>query len=225
VLEVTHARDRGERLRAEKGINLPGVELDIPALTPQDLAALDFAAAHADCIGYSFVQRPEDVVQLQQELARRRRGTPLPPVVLKIETALAVRNLPRLIVTAGGRQPLAVMIARGDLAVEIGLARLSEIQEQILWICEAAHVPVIWATQVLDSLVRDGAASRSEATDAAMGQRAECVMLNKGPHQVEAIRFLDEVLRRMDRHQHKKSPRLGPLGSWSEPQTLPEALA
>jgi pyruvate kinase len=113
------------------------------------------------------VQRPEDVVQLQQELARRRRGTPLPPVVLKIETALAVRNLPRLIVTAGGRQPLAVMIARGDLAVEIGLARLSEIQEQILWICEAAHVPVIWATQVLDSLVRDGAASRSEATDAA----------------------------------------------------------
>ena len=225
VLEVTHARDRGERLRAEKGINLPGVELDIPALTAQDLEALDFVAAHADCIGYSFVQRPEDVVQLQQELARRRRGKPLPPVVLKIETALAVRNLPRLIVTAGGRQPVAVMIARGDLAVEIGLARLSEIQEQILWICEAAHVPVIWATQVLDSLVRDGAASRSEATDAAMGQRAECVMLNKGPHQVEAIRFLDEVLRRMDRHQLKKSPRLAPLGSWSEPQTLPAALA
>ena len=86
-------------------------------------------------------------------------------------------------------------------------------------------MPVIWATQVLDSLVRDGAASRSEATDAAMGQRAECVMLNKGPHQVEAIRFLDEVLRRMDRHQLKKSPRLAPLGSWSEPQTLPQALA
>lgn len=221
VLEVTTARDRGERLRPEKGINLPGVELDIPALTPQDLVDLDFVAAHADCIGYSFVQRPEDVVRLQRELARRRPGKALPPVVLKIETALAVRNLPRLIVTAGGRQPVAVMIARGDLAVEIGLARLSEVQEQILWICEAAHVPVIWATQVLDSLVRDGAASRSEATDAAMGQRAECVMLNKGPHQVEAVAFLDEVFRRMDAHQHKKSPRLSPLDSWREPQTLP----
>jgi pyruvate kinase len=117
------------------------------------------------------------------------------------------------------------MIARGDLAVEIGLARLSEVQEQILWICEAAHVPVIWATQVLDSLVRDGAASRSEATDAAMGQRAECVMLNKGPHQVEAVAFLDEVFRRMDAQQHKKSPRLSPLDSWREPQTLPAGLA
>ena len=79
------------------------------------------------------------------------------------------------------------MIARGDLAVEIGLARLSEIQEHILWICEAAHVPVVWATQVLERLVKDGAARRAEATDAAMGQRAECVMLNKDPHQVEAI--------------------------------------
>lgn len=66
----------------------------------------------------------------------------------------------------------------------------------------------------------EGAASRGEATDAAMGQRAECVMLNKGPHQVEAIAFLDDVLRRMDRHQYKKAARLAPLGSWTEPQTL-----
>ena len=220
VLEVVHARDRGERLRAEKGINLPSVDLAIEPLTPKDLADLDFVAAHADCVGYSFVQRPRDVVRLQRELARRRPGRPLLPVVLKIETSLAVRNLPRLIVAAGGRQPVAVMIARGDLAVEIGLGRLSEIQEQILWICEAAHVPVVWATQVLERLVKDGAASRGEATDAAMGQRAECVMLNKGPHQVEAIAFLDDVLRRMDRHQHKKAARLAPLGSWTEPQTL-----
>jgi pyruvate kinase len=220
VVEVVHARDRGERLRAEKGINLPSVDLAIDPLTPRDLADLDFVAAHADCVGYSFVQRPSDVVRLQRALARRRPGRPLLPVVLKIETALAVRNLPRLIVAAGARQPVAVMIARGDLAVEIGLGRLSEVQEQILWICEAAHVPVVWATQVLERLVKDGAASRGEATDAAMGQRAECVMLNKGPHQVEAIAFLDDVLRRMDRHQHKKAARLAPLGSWSEPQTL-----
>jgi pyruvate kinase len=220
VVEVIHARDRGERLRPEKGINLPSVDLAIAPLTAKDLVDLDFVATHADCVGYSFVQRPSDVTRLQRELSRRRPGRPLLPVILKIETSLAVRNLPRLIVAAGGRQPVAVMIARGDLAVEIGLARLSEIQEQILWICEAAHVPVVWATQVLERLVKDGAASRGEATDAAMGQRAECVMLNKGPHQVEAIKFLDDVLRRMDRHQHKRAPRLGPLGSWTESQTL-----
>lgn len=222
TLEVFSARDRGERLKPEKGINLPGVELAIPPLTSKDLEDLDFVAAHADSVGYSFVQRPHDVVHLQQELARRRPGRPPMPLVLKIETALAVRNLPRLIVTAGGSGPVAVMIARGDLAVEIGHSRLSEVQEQILWICEAAHVPVIWATQVLESLVKDGAPSRGETTDAAMGQRAECVMLNKGPHQVDAIAYLDEILRRMDRHQHKKSSRLGPLQSWSEPQTLSE---
>jgi pyruvate kinase len=220
LLEVTHARDKGERLKPEKGINLPNGELDIPPLTEKDLADLDFVAANADCIGFSFVRRPSDIIQLQEELARRRPDKPPQALILKIETPLAVRNLPRLIVQAGGHQPIAVMIARGDLAVEIGLSRLSEIQEEILWICEAAHVPVVWATQVLDNMVRDGIATRAEATDAAMGQRAECVMLNKGPHLVEAIAFLDEVLRRMDRHQTKKTARLTPLQSWAEPQTL-----
>ncbi len=220
VLEVFSARDKGERLRPEKGLNVPGIDLGIPPLTAKDLEDLDFVARYADCVGCSFVQRPGDVVRVRRELARRRRGRRPQPLVLKIETAEAVRNLPRLIVRAGGGGPLAVMIARGDLAVEIGLGRLSEIQEQILWICEAAHVPVVWATQVLDGMVRDGIASRGEATDAAMGQRAECVMLNKGPHVVKAIRFLDEVLRRMDRHQLKKSPKLSPLRSWSEPQAL-----
>jgi len=220
VLEVTSAREKGERLRPEKGINLPGVDLGIEPLTNKDLADLDFVAEHADCVGYSFVQRPSDIVRLQDELARRRPGKPPLAMILKIETPLAVRNLPRLIVQAGGSQPIAVMIARGDLAVEIGLSRLSEVQEEILWICEAAHVPVVWATQVLDNMVKDGIASRAEATDAAMAQRAECVMLNKGPHMVEAIAFLDEILHRMDRHQRKKSARLTPLSSWSEPQVL-----
>jgi hypothetical protein len=90
-------------------------------------------------------------------------------------------------VAAAGRQPFAVMIARGDLAVEIGYERLAEMQEEILWICEAAHVPVIWATQVLERLVKKGTPSRAEMTDAAMGERAECVMLNKGPYLAEAV--------------------------------------
>ena len=100
---------------------------------------------------------------------------------------------------------VGVMIARGDLAVECGYQRLAEVQEEILWICEAAHVPVIWATQVLESLAKEGVPSRSEITDAAAGVRAECVMLNKGPHILLALDFLGDVLARMKGHQTKKS--------------------
>jgi pyruvate kinase len=104
-----------------------------------------------------------------------------------------------------------VMIARGDLAVEMGYGRLAEVQEEILWMCEAAHLPVIWATQVLETLAKKGRPSRAEVTDAAMAVRAECVMLNKGPYIVEAVEFLDGVLRRMQEHQSKKSPMLRAL--------------
>lgn len=220
ALLVTRAKPKGYKLKPEKGVNLPGAELAIPALTAEDIAHLDFVAAHADIIGYSFVQTPEDVRGLVAELDKQMQGRPLPALMLKIETPLAVRNLPRLIVQAGAHMPIAVMIARGDLAVEIGLERLSEIQEEILWLCEAAHVPVVWATQVLENLVKEGMATRAETTDAAMAQRAECVMLNKGPHLVKAVSFLDQILRRMDRHQNKKSARLGPLKSWQGPQPL-----
>ncbi len=213
-LEVFACRAKGVRLRAGKGVNFPDTELSLPPLTDKDLTDLDFVAGHADLVGFSFVQRPEDIAWLQRELEARRPDAPLPGLVLKIETRLAIRNLPDLIVAGAGRQPLAVMLARGDLAVEVGFDRLSEIQEEILWLCEAAQVPVIWATQVLEGLIKDGSPSRAEATDAAMSQRAECVMLNKGPFIVEGVRFLDNVLRRMDRHQSKKSARLGPLGSW-----------
>jgi pyruvate kinase len=106
------------------------------------------------------------------------------------------------------------MIARGDLAVECGFGRLAELQEEILWLCEAAHVPVIWATQVLESLAKEGQATRAEVTDAAMAERAECVMLNKGPFVGEAVQALDSILVRMSEHQSKKTPRLRALKSW-----------
>jgi pyruvate kinase len=110
------------------------------------------------------------------------------------------------------------MVARGDLAVEIGFERLAEVQEEILWLCEAAHVPVIWATEVLATLARDGMPSRAEVTDAAMSGRAECVMLNKGPYVVGTVRFLCDVLARMRGHQDKKSSMLRALAvSGAEP--------
>ena len=214
VVEVTRTPPGGQPFEAEKGINFPDTELEVLPLSEADLAALDFVAANADIVGYSFVQRPEDIALLQGELDKRRPGRPPMPIVAKIETKLAFANLPELIVQAAGANPFAVMIARGDLAVEIGYERLSEIQEEILWLCEAAHVPVIWATQVLESLVKRGMPSRGEFTDAAMAERAECVMLNKGPYIEEGIAVLDNVLRRMETHRIKRSAQLRPLGAW-----------
>jgi pyruvate kinase len=215
VGRVTSTSDKGLRLKPEKGLNFPDTLLDIPALTAKDRDDLDFVAEHADGIEFSFVQSVADVETLQAALAERRpEDWRRLSLVLKIETPEAVANLPDILVQAAGQQPTAVMIARGDLAVEIGFARLAEMQEEILWIGEAAHVPVIWATQVLEQLVKKGTPSRGEMTDAAMAARAECVMLNKGPYLFKAITELDNLLGRMAVHQHKKTPQLRKLQSW-----------
>jgi pyruvate kinase len=215
LLEITHADLKGSKLRPDKGLNFPETELQLSPLTDKDLQDLKFVANHADIVGYSFVQRPEDIELLQRELhLLLPKNTKIPAIIAKIETPLAVRNLPELIVQAAGKQPFGIMIARGDLAVEVGYQRLAEIQEEILWLCEAAHIPVIWATQVLETLVKKGIPSRAEMTDAAMGERAECVMLNKGPFILEAVTILDDVLSRMQAHQLKKSPQLRALHSW-----------
>ena len=88
--------------------------------------------------------------------------------------------------------------------MECGYERLAEVQEEILWLCEAAHCPAIWATQVLESLAKKGTPSRAEITDAAMSHRAECVMLNKGPYILKAVTTLGHILERMAAHQSKK---------------------
>jgi len=202
-LRVTHARPGGERIVPGKGLNFPGSALPLPALSEGDRADLDFALRHADIIGLSFVRSAADMDALAHELRRRKR--PDVAVIAKIETRAAVHNLPEIIVRGAGRHPFGVMIARGDLAVEIGYERLAEIQEEILWLCEAAHVPVIWATQVLENLVKRGRPTRAEISDAALSQRAECVMLNKGPFLLPALDVLDSVVARMRDHQRKKT--------------------
>jgi pyruvate kinase len=214
-IEVYAAREKGVRLKPGKGVNFPSTELDLPPLTSKDFRDLDFIAEHADLVGFSFVQRVDDVELLQDHLVARAPDREPHGLILKIETPLAVRNLPRLILQSAAHNPTAVMIARGDLAVELGFARLTEMQEEILWLCEAAHTPVVWATQVLDTYVRDGVASRAEMTDAAMAQGAECVMLNKGPYLAEAVAFLRDVLARMDRHFAKRFVRYGSLKAWT----------
>ena len=205
-VEIVSALGGAARLNAEKGINLPDTDLRLPALTTKDRGDLDFVVRHADMVALSFVQRAADVEELIAELAARSASQL--GIVLKIETARGFSHLPSLLLAAMRHPQVAVMVARGDLGVEVGFERLSEVQEEILWLCEAAHVPVIWATQVLESLAQGNVYSRAEVTDAAMASRAECVMLNKGPYIRETLSFLGGVLHRMQAHQTKKTATL-----------------
>lgn len=203
VVEIVEARAGGEKLLSDKGINLPDSQLKLEGLTEQDVKDLPFIARNADMVGLSFVRRPSDIRVLQhhlKKLEKEKLG-----IVLKVETRAAFECLPELLFTLMRSPNVGVMIARGDLAVECGYERMAELQEEIMWLAEAAHLPVIWATQVLEELAKSGKPSRAEITDAAMSERAECVMLNKGSHILEAIQTLDDILQRMQGHQQKKS--------------------
>jgi len=213
---LSTAKMKPVKLKSGKGLHFHSRQISVPIITPKDRQDLEFIVTGADAIGISWVKSAEDISAVQEELTRRLGDKMCRlPLVVKIETADAVDNLPEIIVRAASRQPFALMIARGDLAMEVGYERLAELQEEILWISEAAHVPVIWATQVLESLVKYGTPSRAEITDAAMSERAECVMLNKGPFIVDAVVLLDHVLMRMEEHQQKKSSQLGALKNLS----------
>ena len=214
VILIRRTKSGGTKLKPEKGINLPDTALGLSPLTAKDETDLVTVIECADLIGYSFVSRPEDIDLLDTVLARHGlQDRPL-GLIAKIEQPLALTNLPELMARVRRRGPFGVMIARGDLAAEIGFERLAEMQEEILWICEAASVPCIWATQVLEDMVKEGIPTRGEMTDAAMAARAECVMLNKGPAVVEAVSLLDRLMGRMNDHIFKKTPTLRALKSW-----------
>jgi pyruvate kinase len=216
-VSIVSAAPRGTKLRAEKGISLPDTDLDVAALRSEDLLLLPLIAECADLVGLSFAQRADDITALQGHL-EAIGGAGL-GIVLKVETVRGFNRLPEMLLAAMASERVGVMVARGDLAVECGFERLAEVQEEILWLCEAAHIPTIWATQVLDQLARTGRPSRAEISDAFMAGRAECVMLNKGPHISEAVTALDDILGRMDSYQHKKTALLRRLTSWSQAPT------
>ena len=213
AVRIDHPEQGEARLKAGKGINMPDTDLPISAITDRDVVDLPAVVELADLVDMSFVRNPSDVERLLDELDRLG-GDDL-GVVLKIETRRAFEQLPQLLLTAMRRPQVGVMIARGDLAVECGYERMAELQEEILWLCEAAHLPVIWATQVLEQLAKTGLPSRAEISDAAMSERAECVMLNKGPYLDDAVTVLDNIMRRMAEHYYKKNALLRPLHSWS----------
>ena len=211
IVRIIRISAKNHNLKPERGINLPDSDLTIPTLTEEDKANILFICQHADMVGYSFVSSTEDIDLLRAEI-KKYAVSRKPAIILKIERLAAIQHLPALLLNGMKDEALGVMIARGDLAVEIGFERMSEIQEEILWICEAAHVPVIWATQVLETLNKTGFATRSEITDAAMSVKSECVMLNKGKYIVKTIQTLDDVLTRQTGHLDKKRYIMRPLG-------------
>lgn len=214
---VRVVRPERSRLRAGKGVNVPDLDLALGASTDDDRAVIEQVHSFADLVALSFVGHPDVIASVHGDLDRL--GSADVGVVLKIEHRTAFERLPELLLTALRRPPVAVMVARGDLAIEVGYERLAEVQEEVVWLSEAAHVPVIWATQVLESLAKHGAPTRAEVTDAAWSIRAECVMLNKGPYIAETISFLDDVLGRMSSHRQKRTPMLRRLSiaasAWS----------
>ncbi len=207
VLQVLRISSKKPFIKNEKGINFPDSSLLMPALTDYDIRCLSFITKHADIAGYSFVKNTKDIMQLQEVTGKHKKLS----LVIKIETPEAVKNLPDLLFCGMRQENVGVMIARGDLAVEIGFERMSEIQEEILWICEAAHVPVIWATQVLENLNKSGVATRSEVTDAAHAAMADCVMINKGTHIIKTLETLRDILIRSGGHHVKKRFTFRPL--------------
>ncbi|MGF1510307.1 MAG: pyruvate kinase [Myxococcota bacterium] len=201
VIEITDTLGGPVKLKAAKGMNFPDSDLRLPSLTEKDRRDLEAIVREADLISLSFVRRPSDVDELVEVLDQLEANVGL---ILKIETVKGFDRLPRLLLHALRRPPVGIMVARGDMGVELGFDRLAEAQEEVLWLCEAAHVPTIWATQVLESLTKTGHPSRAEVTDAAMAGRAECVMLNRGEYIGSAVRFLSNILERMEAHQFKK---------------------
>ncbi len=135
TLLIVRTKPGGQRLGAEKGINLPDTVLPLPALTVDDEAQLPFVARHADMVAGSFVRTPADVAHVPARLEAfdaAHLG-----LMLKIETKQGFENLPAILLVAMRHPKPGVMIARGDLAVEIGFVRLAEVPRQILALCEA----------------------------------------------------------------------------------------
>jgi pyruvate kinase len=210
VEEIDEGRARcrvlvGGEVKAHKGVNLPGVPLPIPSLTKKDLDDLTFALElHVDFVALSFVRAAADVRDLQAII--RQHGSPA-RVIAKIEKAEAVEALEELLVESD-----AVMVARGDLGVEIGAATVPLVQKRIISRCLELGKPVITATQMLESMVEHAEPTRAEASDVANAilDGTSAVMLSAetatGKYPVEAVGTMDRIARAVEpsmgyRHQ------------------------
>ena len=202
AMDVTHVepgRARlivtlGGKLRSKQGINLPNADLRLEALTDKDLADLDWTAKHGvEYVGLSFVRRAADVERLRDELKKRGCHS---RIVAKIEKPQAVDDLDAIIAASD-----AVMVARGDLGVEMDVARVPAIQKRIISACHRARIPVITATQMLNSMENSNRPTRAEATDVfnAVLDGTDAVMLSGetavGQYPIEAVETMSRIVR------------------------------
>lgn len=181
------------KLKTGKGLNFPDslTYLNVPAITAQDLECLPVICELADIIGLSFAHQPRDIRRLKEHiewLTSKNIG-----IVAKIETKEAFHHLGKILMEGLNLDSFGIMIARGDLAVEMGFAQLPSLQNSIMLLCEAAHIPVIWATGVLERMTKKGVPARTEMTDVFHGLNADCIMLNKGPYITDAVHLIGQV--------------------------------
>jgi pyruvate kinase len=183
----------GGALGEHKGINLPGVYLRVPALTPKDRDDLKFALAHGvDYIAVSFVRRPEDVLLAKSLIRRARKDT---PVIAKLEKPEAIDNLEGILRVSDG-----VMVARGDLGVEMSPERVPVVQKQIIARAREFRRPVITATQMLESMTENPRPTRAEASDVANAvfDGSDAVMLSaetaSGKYPAEATAMMASII-------------------------------
>ncbi len=194
VMEVTLPG----RLRSRQGVNLPGSTLNVKALTDKDLRDLDWARDNpVDYIGLSFVRQAADVCWLREELRARGIGA---RIIAKIEKPQAVANLAEILAETD-----AVMVARGDLGVEMDVTRVPAIQKQVIAACHEARVPVITATQMLASMETSNIPTRAEASDVfnAILDGTDAVMLSGetavGTYPVEVVTTMSRIAAEAER--------------------------
>jgi pyruvate kinase len=197
--EVDIVMDEGGELGSHKGINLPGVAVSAPSLTGKDLADLAVGvSAGVDYVALSFVREARDVLGLREEL--RRLGHPEVPVVAKIEKPQAVDNLSEILAVVDG-----IMVARGDLGVEVSLERIPVLQKEMIAAATKAGVLVITATQMLDSMERNPRPTRAETTDVANAilDGTDAIMLSgetaAGLYPVKSVETMDAIAREVER--------------------------
>ncbi|MCL2704960.1 MAG: pyruvate kinase [Spirochaetaceae bacterium] len=200
-IKITNAKQDGSKLRADRGINFPNTKFKSLSFTDKDKKDIEFIAKYADAINFSFVNSTQDIENLIKQL--KIHGSKI-GIIIKIETEDGFKNLPDLLLSAMKIYPVGIMLARGDLAIETGWKNFATIQEEIMRVCDSAHIPVVWATQVLEQLAKKGLPTRAEITDAAMAHRAECIMLNKGIYINKAVKMLDKILIRMEKFQYRR---------------------
>src|SRR5256714_3234551 len=211
---------RGGLLGERKGISVPGRPLPLPALTDKDLHDLRLAMElDVDYLALSFVRRPEDIVMCQQQVTGHNKSV---PVIAKLEKLEAIRNLDKILEVAD-----AVMVARGDLGVELKLGDLPAVQKEVIDRANRAGVPVITATEMLESMVTSNRPTRAEASDVAnaIWDGTDAVMLSQetsvGAHPVEAVRAMAGICRAAEAHAAYQRPR----SVWHEPGSIGGAMA